>query len=190
MKLGLYGSTGEGATPRGAIAIAEAAETAGFESIWGPEHVVVPSGYQTAYPYATSGKMAGGAEEFDLPDPLIWLAYVAARTTRLKLCTGILILPQRNARLMPSRERQKVSRPSASTESSCQPARRTLSSFRVRSSHQDSVDFVGHPLGRQEAHSADPHWARRNVLTGVPAPSPMRSNVTTSPPRSGRVQIM
>ncbi len=97
MKLGLYGSTGEGATPRGATAIAEAAETAGFESIWGPEHVVVPSGYQTAYPYATSGKMAGGAEEFDLPDPLIWLAYVAARTTRLKLCTGILILPQRNA---------------------------------------------------------------------------------------------
>jgi probable F420-dependent oxidoreductase len=40
--------------------------------------------------------MAGGAEDFDLPDPLIWLAYVAARTERIKLATGILIVPQRN----------------------------------------------------------------------------------------------
>ncbi|MBI5089321.1 MAG: LLM class F420-dependent oxidoreductase, partial [Actinobacteria bacterium] len=38
----------------------------------------------------------GGAEEFDLPDPLVWLAYVAAVTERIKLATGILILPQRN----------------------------------------------------------------------------------------------
>ena len=29
--------------------------------------------------------MAGGAEEFDLPDPLIWLAYVAGGTERIKL---------------------------------------------------------------------------------------------------------
>ena len=96
MKLGFYGSVGAGASARGAVAVAEAAEAGGFESIWGPEHTVVPSGYQTTYPYAASGKMAGGAEEFDLPDPLIWLAYVAGRTTTLKLCTGILILPQRN----------------------------------------------------------------------------------------------
>jgi probable F420-dependent oxidoreductase len=40
--------------------------------------------------------MAGGAEEFDLPDPLIWLAYVAALTESIKLATGILIVPQRN----------------------------------------------------------------------------------------------
>ena len=31
-----------------------------------------------------------------IPDPLIWLAYVAAVTTTLRLATGILILPQRN----------------------------------------------------------------------------------------------
>ena len=40
----------------------------------------MPSGYESKYPYDRSGKMAGGAEEFDLPDPLIWLAYVAAVT--------------------------------------------------------------------------------------------------------------
>ena len=56
----------------------------------------MPSGYESAYPYHPSGKMAGGMEEFDLPDPLIWLAFVAAATERIRLATGILIVPQRN----------------------------------------------------------------------------------------------
>jgi probable F420-dependent oxidoreductase len=37
-----------------------------------------------------------GGEESPIPDPLIWLSFVAAATTRIKLATGILILPQRN----------------------------------------------------------------------------------------------
>ncbi len=92
----MFANTGFGASPDGAIALAQAAEAGGFTMAWTVEHVVVPSGYQSAYPYDPSGKMAGGAEDFDLPDPLIWLAYVAARTERIKLATGILILPQRN----------------------------------------------------------------------------------------------
>ncbi|MCU1361733.1 MAG: hypothetical protein JWN99_3022 [Ilumatobacteraceae bacterium] len=97
MKFGLmFTNTGMGSTAAGARDLATVAEQAGFESLWTVEHVVVPSGYQSAYPYDRSGKMAGGAEEFDLPDPLIWLAYVAAVTDRIKLATGILILPQRN----------------------------------------------------------------------------------------------
>ncbi|MEJ7584071.1 MAG: LLM class F420-dependent oxidoreductase [Acidimicrobiales bacterium] len=66
-----------------------------MESLWTVEHVLVPSGYQSTYPYDPSGKMPGG-ESFDLPDPLIWMAYVAAATERIKLATGILIAPQRN----------------------------------------------------------------------------------------------
>ena len=57
------------------------------------EHVVVPSGYESKYPYDPSGKMAGGAEEFDLPDPLIWLTWVAAKTTRIKLAPGVVVIP-------------------------------------------------------------------------------------------------
>src|SRR3546814_1951894 len=37
-----------------------------------------------------------GGEDFDIPDPLIWLTYVAASTSTIRLGTGILILPQRN----------------------------------------------------------------------------------------------
>jgi probable F420-dependent oxidoreductase len=97
MKFGLmFTNTGMGSTAAGARELATVAEQADFESLWTVEHVVVPSGYESAYPYDPSGKMAGGAEEFDLPDPLIWLAYVAAVTERIKLATGILILPQRN----------------------------------------------------------------------------------------------
>ncbi|HRE03695.1 MAG TPA: TIGR03619 family F420-dependent LLM class oxidoreductase, partial [Ilumatobacteraceae bacterium] len=97
MKFGLmFSNTGMGSTAAGATDLAQRAEAAGIESLWTVEHTVVPSGYQSAYPYDASGKMAGGAETFDLPDPLVWLAYVAAKTERIKLATGILILPQRN----------------------------------------------------------------------------------------------
>jgi probable F420-dependent oxidoreductase len=90
-----FANTATYATTEGAAAMAEAAEGAGFESLWTVEHVVVPNGYQSTYPYSPDGRMPG-AEHFDIPDPLIWLAWVAARTTTLRLATGILILPQRN----------------------------------------------------------------------------------------------
>ncbi len=37
-----------------------------------------------------------GGETAPIPDPLAWLAYVAALTTTVRLATGIIILPQRN----------------------------------------------------------------------------------------------
>ena len=97
MKFGLrYCNTGRYVDPARAVELVQAAEAAGFESIWTVEHTVVPAGYRSAYPYSTDGKMAGGIDDFPLPDPLIWMAYVAAATTKIKLATGILILPQHN----------------------------------------------------------------------------------------------
>ena len=96
MKFGIaFANTGPFTQPDEAAAFARAAEEAGFESIWTVEHVVVPSDYQSAYPYSPTGKMPGN-EDMPIPDPLIWLAYVAAATSRINLATGILILPQRN----------------------------------------------------------------------------------------------
>ena len=97
MKFGLrYCNTGRYVDPKEAIALAQAAEAAGFESLWTVEHTIVPAGYKSAYPYDSSGKLAGGRNDIPLPDPLIWMAFVAAATTRIKLATGILILPQHN----------------------------------------------------------------------------------------------
>ena len=96
MKFGIaFANTGPFASADGATAIAEAAEQSGFESLWTVEHVVVPHEYASTYPYAPTGKMPGGSD-FDIPDPLIWLTWVAARTSTIKVGTGVLILPQRN----------------------------------------------------------------------------------------------
>ena len=94
MKFGLMFSNVIG-HPDAAVALAQTAESVGIESLWTVEHVVVPVGYESRYPYSPTGKMPGN-DDSPIPDPLIWLAYVAAATERIKLATGILILPQRH----------------------------------------------------------------------------------------------
>ncbi len=97
MKFGLrYCNTGAFVDPARAVELVQAAEAAGFDSAWTVEHTVIPHGYQSQYPYSPSGRLPGGDGDFDLPDPLIWMAYVAAATTRIKLATGVIILPQHN----------------------------------------------------------------------------------------------
>ncbi len=95
MKFGLrYCNTGRYVDPAKAVELLEAGEEAGFESAWTVEHTVVPAGYESSYPYSSDGRMAGGKNDIPLPDPLIWMAYAAAATSKIKLGTGILILPQ------------------------------------------------------------------------------------------------
>ncbi len=97
MNFGLrYASLGRYANGAAAVELAQAAETAGFDSIWSVEHVVVPQGYQSRYPYSPTGRMGSGLEDFPIPDPLIWLAFIASATRTIKLGTAIVILPQRN----------------------------------------------------------------------------------------------
>jgi probable F420-dependent oxidoreductase len=97
MKFGLrYASLGRYANGGAAVELAQAAEAAGFESIWTVEHVVVPHGYRSRYPYSETGRMGSGLDDYPIPDPLIWLAYIASATRTIKLGTAILILPQRN----------------------------------------------------------------------------------------------
>lgn len=83
------------ATAEGARALAQSAEDTGIESLWTVEHVVVPAGYQSEYPYSPDGRMPGGEKSW-IPDPLMWLSYVAAASTTLKLATGVAIVPQRS----------------------------------------------------------------------------------------------
>ncbi len=79
----------------GAHRLVRLAEAAGFDSVFAVDHVVLPDTYNSTYPYAASGRLPGDNTAM-LPDPLIWMASVAAVTTRLRFMTGVLILPQRN----------------------------------------------------------------------------------------------
>jgi len=88
MKLGLFGANmSEHPDPDTVATVARAAEDAGFDSLWMGEHVVLPVPRVPPSPL-----------EPDAPvlDPLIALTFAAAHTTRLRLATGIIILPQRN----------------------------------------------------------------------------------------------
>jgi len=83
--------------PSGAfmIELAQAAEGAGFESIWTFEHAIVPLDYASKYPYSPKGKMAAEPETVFV-DPLLALAAVAAATTTIRLGTGVNIVSQVN----------------------------------------------------------------------------------------------
>jgi probable F420-dependent oxidoreductase len=78
-----------------AVEFARLAERSGFESIWTVEHVLMNLEYESVYPYDPSGRTPF-TPQVAQPDPLIWLAYVAAATETIRLATGVLNLPQRN----------------------------------------------------------------------------------------------
>jgi probable F420-dependent oxidoreductase len=96
MKFGImYANTGYFGLPEHGAELARVAEEVGFDSLWTAEHVLIPKGYQSTYPYHRSGRLRG-PEDTPFPDPILWMTYVAAITTTIRLSTGVLILPQRH----------------------------------------------------------------------------------------------
>ncbi|MFK7896716.1 MAG: LLM class F420-dependent oxidoreductase [Myxococcota bacterium] len=96
MKIGLYTPLAAAvASPALARTIAQVSEECGFASLWVPEHAVLFDEYEPNYPYAEDGVMPGGSEAQVL-DPLPVLSFFAAHTERIRLGTGVMILPQRN----------------------------------------------------------------------------------------------
>ena len=85
--------TGVASDPAWMGAFAAHADEVGFESLLAVEHVAVPVGYESRYPYSDTGRMPL-PEDCELPDPLDLLAWLAARTERIRLGTGILVLPE------------------------------------------------------------------------------------------------
>lgn len=95
MKLGLAFASSIAIDGADALEVCRVAEEAGFESVWGGEHVVMPSTITSRYPYTADGQVPAQPDT-PIPDPLVWLAFAAAATTRVRLGTCILIVPQRN----------------------------------------------------------------------------------------------
>ena len=88
MKFGLFGiNFGPCANPSTAAAVARSAEDTGFESLWTGEHVVLPDPQVPPSPVPADTAFIDSAAA---------LAFVAAHTKKVKLGTGIIILPQRN----------------------------------------------------------------------------------------------
>ncbi|MGB1343616.1 MAG: LLM class F420-dependent oxidoreductase [Pseudomonadales bacterium] len=95
MKVGLAFGSSVAIDGESTMELCRRAEAAGFESIWGGEHVILPDAIHSKYPYTPDGKIPAEPDT-PIPDPLIWLAYAAAAAPTLRLGTCILIVPQRN----------------------------------------------------------------------------------------------
>lgn len=80
------------ADPEWMTGFARHAEECGFESLVVVEHAVVVSEYTSTYPYAPSGRMPL-PDDCRIPDPIDLLAYLAGVTGRIRLATGVLVLP-------------------------------------------------------------------------------------------------
>jgi len=100
MRFGLAGlQAGRGCEPDGLEEVARLAESLGFESLWAAEHVIIPERVTSRYPFNAEGKLHNDPT-VPRPNPLIWLAFAAAATSRIRLGTCILLLPLRNPVLL------------------------------------------------------------------------------------------
>jgi probable F420-dependent oxidoreductase len=85
MKFGLYAiNYGTCGDPESLVRVAQYAESAGVESLWAGEHIVVPSPQPPDY---------GIAPEIPFLDAIVALALAAAHTTTITVATGVIELP-------------------------------------------------------------------------------------------------
>jgi probable F420-dependent oxidoreductase len=95
MKIGYFAiGIGPLTEPSAIKAVSVTVERLGFSTLWAPEHVVLLSEYASHYPYSSG--------EFPMPvdtpfgDPFTTLTYAAALTSKIRLATGICLVPEHN----------------------------------------------------------------------------------------------
>lgn len=76
-------------------ALAERADTLGFDIVWAVDHLVMPDRIQSRYPYNASNTFEHTPGEHFL-DALTVLAAIAGRTRRVRIGTSVLVLPLRH----------------------------------------------------------------------------------------------
>jgi len=95
MKIGFFATgIGPATNPEWARAIAVNAERLGFATLWAPEHVVLLDQYASKYPYSAGDFPM--ETDWPIGDPFISLTYAAACTSRIRLASGICLVPEHN----------------------------------------------------------------------------------------------
>src|ERR1700757_2087741 len=76
--------------------LARKMEALGFESLWIPEHAIIPVHTITPLPESPPGRGEIPEVYSHICDPFVAMALAAAVTTKLKLATGVMLVPERN----------------------------------------------------------------------------------------------
>jgi probable F420-dependent oxidoreductase len=96
MRIGLHAlGIGSGASPHVIAAVARSADAAGFATLWSGEHIVMVDRPDSPYPYAPDGRISVPSDA-DWLDPFVTLSFAAAVTSKIRLGTGVLLLPEHN----------------------------------------------------------------------------------------------
>ena len=94
MRYGFYLPTrGETATPHALETLVARAEKLDFSSVMISDHIVFPVVIKSKYPYTVDGAFPG---QGDALDQLALMAFVAGKTSTLRLVSSVMILPYRN----------------------------------------------------------------------------------------------
>jgi probable F420-dependent oxidoreductase len=86
-------------SPDNVVAILNKAEELDFGYAAIPDHIIPPGEFKGAYPYTSSGSMTWGPSG-DVIEMLAYLMFAAAHTTKLRVMTGVAVLPLRNPLFM------------------------------------------------------------------------------------------
>jgi probable F420-dependent oxidoreductase len=86
---------GDGANPDAFVAMAEKAEATGLDALWASDHLLMPAMRVSRYPGRADGELPPDWKR-TYYQPFSVLNYLAAVTTRVRLGTSVLILPNRN----------------------------------------------------------------------------------------------
>jgi probable F420-dependent oxidoreductase len=96
MKIGLF-AVGTAKMAGGSLlrTVASNAERLGVATLWVPEHVVLLDKYASKYPYSQDGALPAPTNA-PIFDPFIALTAMASVTSKIRLATGICLVPEHN----------------------------------------------------------------------------------------------
>ncbi|MBM3511220.1 MAG: LLM class flavin-dependent oxidoreductase [Alphaproteobacteria bacterium] len=86
-------------TAENTLALAAWAESLGFASVAVPDHVVPPKDFGPTYPYTENDRMGWGPSG-EVLEMMALLAFLAGATKKLKLITGVMVVPLRHPLLV------------------------------------------------------------------------------------------
>ena len=85
---------GVASDPEGLTAIVQKGEQSGFDIVAPNDHIIVPAGIDSTYPYSEDGIWAG-ASVVDCHDQLTALTFIAGKTECIKILTSVMVVPYR-----------------------------------------------------------------------------------------------